>query len=62
MDSRTRIAVLACIALGSLVWGANDLRKGAQLTPSARVQSWAQVVAGLIGLGFIAFYMISRFL
>lgn len=57
---RNRIVVLACIALGSLLWGANDLRKGPGLTPSARVQSWAQVVAGLIGLGFIAVYLMAR--
>jgi hypothetical protein len=58
MDSNTRLLLLGAISLGSLLWGVKDLmRKQEESTLSLRVQSWAQVAAGLIGLGFVVSYL-----
>lgn len=61
MVSPTQLLILAAISVGSLLWGIRDLRKGREETGLAvRVQSWAQVAAGLIGLGFLASWLVAR--
>lgn len=61
MDPRTRLLILGSVSVLSLVWGARDLlRKREETSLSLRVQSWAQVAAGLIGLGFVISYLIAR--
>jgi hypothetical protein len=58
MEPRTKILILALISAGSLFWGILDLmRRREDTTASIRVQSWAQVAAGLIGLGFALSYL-----
>lgn len=60
MESDTRLIILGAVSLGSLLWGVKDLMRSKEETSlSLRVQSWAQVAAGLIGLGFVASYLIS---
>lgn len=54
MDMRTKALVLALISVGSLFWGIMDLMKKREDTSlTVRVQSWAQIAAGVIGLGFV---------
>lgn len=61
MDSKTRLLVLGSIAIISLAWGIRDLlRKREETSLTLRVQSWAQVAAGLIGLGFVISYLLAR--
>lgn len=61
MDPKTRLLILGSVSILSLVWGARDLlRKREETSLSLRVQSWAQVAAGLIGLGFVTSYLIAR--
>lgn len=61
MDSQPRLLFLAALALGSLLWGIRDLmRKRAETGLAFRVQSWAQVAAGLIGLGFVLSVLAAR--
>lgn len=58
MEPRTKLLILALISAGSLFWGVIDLmRRREDTTTSIRVQSWAQVAAGLIGLGFVLSYL-----
>ncbi|MDB5050909.1 MAG: hypothetical protein JWO30_3980 [Fibrobacteres bacterium] len=48
-----RPLILGIIGAVSLVWGVYDLRrKDAAKTPSARAQSWGQIIAGIVALGF----------
>lgn len=48
-----RTTILAAIGAVSLIWGVYDLRKkGGGDNPYARWQSWAQVIAGVLALGF----------
>ena len=45
--------MLTIIGAVSLVWGIHDLRKkDGMKTGYARAQTWGQIVAGLIALGF----------
>jgi hypothetical protein len=48
-----RPVLLGIIGAISLVWGIYDLRKkDAKRTPSALAQSWGQIIAGIVALGF----------
>lgn len=61
MTPQTKLIILALISVGSLFWGVMDLlRKREDTNVSLRVQSWAQVAAGLIGLGFVISSLASR--
>lgn len=61
MDSQPKLLLLAAVALGSLLWGIRDLmRKREEMGLAFRVQSWAQVAAGLIGLGFVISVLATR--
>lgn len=61
MDADTKLLILALVSVGSLFWGILDLmRKREETTVSVRVQSWAQVAAGLIGLGFVLSSIAAR--
>jgi hypothetical protein len=54
MSPQTKLIIIALVSTGSIAWGALDLmRKREETTTSLRVQSWAQVAVGLIGLGFV---------
>lgn len=54
MESDTKLLILALVSVGSLFWGILDLmKKREETTITVRVQSWAQVAAGLVGLGFV---------
>lgn len=58
MDSGTKLLILALVSVGSLFWGVYDLMRRREDTSTAiRIQSWAQVAAGLIGLGFMISYL-----
>lgn len=58
MEPRTKLLILALVSVGSLFWGVHDLlRRREDTTPTIRIQSWAQVAAGLIGLGFVLSYL-----
>jgi hypothetical protein len=60
MDPKGKFIVLTMVSLLSLFWGVKDLlRKREETTLSLRVQSWAQVAAGLIGLGFVLSYLFA---
>lgn len=48
-----RAMILGIIGTLSLLWGLYDLRrKDVAKTPTARAQSWAQILAGLVALYF----------
>jgi hypothetical protein len=47
-----RPLILGIIGVISLVWGVYDLRKKGEKTATAKAQSWAQIVAGLVALYF----------
>jgi hypothetical protein len=58
MDPKTRLIILGAVSIGSLLWGIRDLlRKREETTLTLRVQSWAQVAAGLVGIGFVLSYL-----
>lgn len=60
MDPNGKFIVLALVSILSLLWGVKDLlRKREETTLSLRVQSWAQVAAGVIGLGFLLSYLFA---
>jgi hypothetical protein len=61
MEPKTRLLILGSIAIISLFWGVRDLmRQREETSLTVRVQSWAQVAAGLIGIGFVISYHIAR--
>jgi hypothetical protein len=61
MDPGTKLLILALVSVGSLFWGTLDLmRKREETSLTVRVQSWAQVAAGLIGLGFVLSSLAAR--
>lgn len=61
MAPDTKLIILALVSVGSLFWGILDLmRKRDETTLSVRVQSWAQVAAGVIGLGFVLSSLAAR--
>jgi hypothetical protein len=61
MTHENKMIILALISVGSLAWGIVDLlRKRENTTISIRVQSWAQVAAGLVGLGFVISSLAAR--
>jgi hypothetical protein len=52
-----RALILTIVGAISLVWGVADLRrKDAKRNAYAIAQSWAQVVAGVIAIGFSLLY------
>ena len=61
MEPKTRLLILGSVSIISLFWGVRDLlRKREETSLTLRVQSWAQVAAGLIGIGFVISYMVSN--
>lgn len=61
MTPENKMLILALISAGSIAWGVVDLlRKRENTTISIRVQSWAQVAAGLVGLGFVISSLAAR--
>lgn len=61
MDPATKLIILSLVSVGSLFWGILDLmRKREETTTTVRVQSWAQVAAGVIGLGFVLSSLAAR--
>lgn len=48
-----RAMILGIVGVISLVWGIYDLRtKGDKHTPTTRIQSWGQIIAGTIAILF----------
>jgi len=61
MQPHTKLIILSLVSVGSLFWGIVDLmRKRDETTTTLRVQSWAQVAAGVIGLGFVLSSLSAR--
>ena len=61
METNTKFLILALVSVGSLFWGIVDLmKKREDTTTTLRVQSWAQVAVGLIGLGFVLSSLAAR--
>ena len=58
MDTQ-KLVLIFIISLGSLAWGSNDLIRKKDKGAAFRLQSYAQVVAGVVGLLVGMYYLLK---